>query len=118
MIQKVLFPRWDSLSSKQKELAKKCIDATIKLRAATKELSEAFSPDDDEEHQSKPIDNLLENFMFEVVDSSTTSEGIRIEDIIPPALLNSEEPVPNGVCQFKCLFKPDFLKCVRRCNTK
>jgi hypothetical protein len=117
MIQKVLFPRWDSLSSKQKELAKKCIDAIIKLRAATKELSESFFPDD-EEHRSKPIDNLLENFLFEVVDSSTTSEGIRIEEIIPPALLTSEEPVSKGVCQFKCLFDPDFSNCVRRCNRR
>ncbi|AFZ18920.1 hypothetical protein Mic7113_3178 [Allocoleopsis franciscana PCC 7113] len=42
------------------------------------------------------------NFQFEVVDSSTTLEGIRIEEIIPSLLLGSRENPCEALCYAIC----------------
>lgn len=105
MSQQVLFPGWNNFSFKQKSLTKKWIESILRLRVASKNLLDAFSDisDPNEENLSSAMDDLLNNFQFEVVDSSITSEGIRIQEIIPKILLSSREDLRQDVCKTLCI---------------
>ena len=101
MIQKVLFPRWNNLSSRQKTLVKEWVDSLIKAEASRKKLSESLL-DTYDENQSASIDDFPNDFTFEVVDPLTSSEGIRIEQIIPSSNLQAPENTCEALCAAIC----------------
>jgi hypothetical protein len=103
MIQKVLFPRWNDLSSQQKTLVKEWIESLIKLEASKKKLCDNLF-DIYSENQSDSIGAFPSDFSVEVEDSSTTSEGIKIEKIISFSNLKAKSPDNNceAVCAAIC----------------
>ena len=118
MSQQILFPGWNNFSFKQKRLVKNWIESILRLRVASKKLLNALSDisDTDEEHLSSALDDLLKNFHFEVVDSSTTSEGIRLQEIIPAILLSSQEDLRQDICRAGCILSNNNTpSCVSEC---
>lgn len=115
MPQKILYPNWNKLSFKQRILVKRWIDSFIRFQAASKEIRISFGTN--ESQNSESIDDLLINFQFDIVDSSITSEGIRLEEIIPPTLLGKEEDTCLALCNLKCLFSSD-PDCIKKCKAE
>lgn len=101
MIQKVLFPRWNNLSSRQKSLVKEWVDSLIQAEASRKKLSESLF-DTYDKNQSGSIDDFPHDFTFEVVDALTSSEGIRVEQIIPSSNLKAPENTCEALCAAIC----------------
>ena len=104
MTQQVLFPGWNKLSLEQKSLGKKWIKSILKVRIASENFLNTFSPTSptDKEPLSNSLADLLNNLQFEVVDSFTSSEGIQLQEIIPRALLSALEDPRQDVCQAIC----------------
>ncbi|WP_333279075.1 hypothetical protein [Microcoleus sp. F10_A2] len=118
MTQQVLFPGWDNFSLEQKSLAKKWIKSILKLRVASKDLLNSFSDSSptNENPVSNSLDELLNNFQFEVVDSFTNSEGIQLQEIIPTALLSSLEDPRQDFCKAVCIVSNNTQpSCVSNC---
>ncbi|MEG4286293.1 hypothetical protein QUB68_24495 [Microcoleus sp. A006_D1] len=118
MTQQVLFPGWNNFSLEQKSSAKKWIKSVLKLRVASKDLLESFSNSTPttENALSNPLDELLSNFQFEVVDSLTNSEGIQLQEIIPSVLLSALEDPGQDLCKAVCLLSQNTEpSCVSNC---
>ncbi|MEG4408871.1 hypothetical protein NDI43_27650 [Microcoleus vaginatus GB2-A3] len=118
MTTKILCPGWDNLSKKQKQLATKWIESLISFRITTTQLSDSLF-DAPSDNSLNPIDNALKNFQFEVVDSSSTSEGINITEIIPPGAFGLKEKPPDGFPQVVCLvncWRKGHLDCDKKCT--
>lgn len=118
MTTKILCPGWDNLSQKQKQLATEWIKSLISFRITTTQLSDSLF-DKASDNSLNPIDNAIKNFQFEVVDSSTTSEGISIKKIIPPATLRAGDKPTEGLEQLVCLVKcweEGHSDCVKKCT--
>lgn len=118
MAQQVLFPGWNKLSFEQKSLAKKWIKSILKLRIASEDFLNTFSTTSptDEEPLSTSLADLLNNLQFEVVDSLTNSEGIKLQEIIPTALLSSLEDPRQDLCKAFCILRYNNTpSCVSDC---
>lgn len=118
MTQQVLFPGWNNFSSEQKSLVKKWIKSILKLRVASKDLLDSFSNSSptNKNPLSNALDELLNNFQFEVVDSFTNSEGIQLQEIIPTALLSSLEDPRQDFCKTVCIISNNTQpSCVSDC---
>jgi hypothetical protein len=110
MIKKILIPNYDKLSSKQKALTKKWVKSLLRVKAINEELLETFSS------TSQGIHSELRDtsFEFKLVDSSLSSEGISIEEIIPSLLLKKEEDPVKGVCEYLCSFTDNPAECIKK----
>ncbi|MEG4582318.1 hypothetical protein QUA71_22270 [Microcoleus sp. MON1_C5] len=118
MTTKILCPAWDNLSKKQKQLATEWIKSLISFRITTTQLSDSLF-EEASDNSLNPIDNAIKNFQFEVVDSSTTSEGISITEIIPPVALRAGDKPIEGLKQLLCLLKcweQGHTDCVNKCT--
>jgi hypothetical protein len=118
MTQQVLVPGWNNFSLEQKSSTKKWIKSVLKLRVASKNLLDSFSSSlpTNEIPLSNPLDELLSNFQFEVLDSLTNSEGIQLQEIIPSALLSSLEDPGQDLCKAVCLLSQNTEpSCVSNC---
>jgi len=116
MIQKVLFPRWNNLSSQQKTLVKEWIESLIKVEVSKKKLSASLS-DTYSENQFDSTDLSPSEFSVEVVDSSTTSEGIKIEQIISSSSLKSPDNTCKALCAAICSGS-NLPNCLQICIAK
>ncbi|MEG4997767.1 hypothetical protein [Microcoleus sp. B4-D4] len=118
MTAKILCPGWDNLSKEQKELATEWIKSLISFRITMVQLSDSLF-DESSDNSLNPIDDAIKNFQFEVVDSSSTSEGINIQRIIPPGVFDiPDRPIdslPQLICLFNCLRK-GHSDCDKRCS--
>jgi len=117
MTTKILCPGWDNLSKKQKQLATKWIKSLISFRITTTQLSDSLF-EEPSDNFLNPINDAIKNFQFEVVDSSTTLEGISITDIIPPAVLRAGDKPIDGLEQLICILKcpkEGHSNCVKKC---
>jgi hypothetical protein len=112
MKQRILYPNWNNLSFDKKTLIKRFLDSFIRFQAVSREIRISFGS---EEQYSESVDDLLLNLEFEIIDSSTTSEGIRLEEIIPPQLIGVEENLSSAYCRWYCLLSND-PDCVRKCR--
>ncbi|MEG3920642.1 MULTISPECIES: hypothetical protein [unclassified Microcoleus] len=118
MTAKILCPGWDNLSKEQKELATEWIKSLISFRITTVQLSDSLF-DESSDNSLNPIDNAIKNFQFEVVDSSSTSEGINIKRIIPPGVFDIPDRPPDAIPQLVCLvncWRNGHADCDKRCS--
>ncbi|MEG4087971.1 hypothetical protein [Microcoleus sp. Pol12B4] len=119
MTAKILCPGWDNLSNEQKQLTTKWIESLISFRITTTQLSDSLF-DKVSDNTLNPIDNnAIKNFQFEVVDSSSTSEGINIKRIIPPGVFDipdrPDDAIPQLVCLVNC-WRNGHPDCDKKCS--
>lgn len=118
MKKKILCPGWDKLSNEQKQLATEWLESLISFQITTTKLSDSLF-EEPSDNSLNLIDDAIKNFQFEVVDSSTTSEGISITDIIPPAALGVEEKPIDALAQLICLvdcWRKGLPDCQKKCT--
>ncbi len=118
MATKILCPGWDNLSNEQKQLATEWIESLISFQITTTKLSDSLF-EEPSDNSLNPIDDGIKNFQFEVVDSSTTSEGISLTEIIPPTALGAREDPPDGIPQMVCLVNcwvKGHSECEKKCK--
>jgi hypothetical protein len=121
MATKILCPGWDNLSPEQKQLATEWIESLISCRIPTAQLSDSLFTKVSDNSLNLINDNTIKNFQFEVVDSSNTSEGISITEIISPAVLAAANSPPEGfpqaICIVDCMRKGNSNSdCVKKCT--
>jgi hypothetical protein len=108
MLQRILYPGWDTLSFSEKTLVRRWLESFIRFKATGREVRILFDP---EEQYSESVNDLLVNFQFDIVDSSSTTEGISLDEIFPP---QARENFCHARCVWKCIGSPN-PNCVRNC---